>query len=463
VQKNELILSFLAIANKAIKEFAPTERNFFSYMKADPVEFFERAFRASEEEILDAIECVKTNNWDQSELIMASEDTKKTKTTIAERVKTLAIKLGALGSCPKCGYGFAGKKPDVNNPGKMVKLEPSDPKFDPTQPCPSCEMTQLSNKGKEDKQVGFGEKYYVHNSGNSWIARLLPGRQTDLGYVGPFYQKSDAQEMKEELEGYDKESAKWSQSSHSRFPRRWRTPKFEVVTENQMHDQEAQKAKRHIELAQNQGIDDPEVLKNWGDATPSITSPKEARDASQTVVDFAKQRYYEKQEPNKPNIAKTLKKIKIAQEAISDLKVKLTQTDDKPLLPLLQEALKAEFQQWDLYYAYKSMLKGLPRDPIADHFEEHAGDEAEHIDVLQRYIVGMGEVPTVERRPIPTLEEPTIEAIIAMQLKFELEAVDLYKKILGQLEDTSPLKLEIENILIKEQEHAHDLQLLLRK
>jgi len=50
-----------------------------------------------------------------------------------------------------------------------------------------------------------------------------------------------------------------------------------------------------------------------------------------------------------------------------------------------------------------------------------------------------------------------------MQLKFELEAVDLYKKILGQLEDTSPLKLEIENILIKEQEHAHDLQLLLRK
>ena len=449
MQKNELILSFLAIANKAIKEFAPTERNFFSYMKADPVEFFERAFRASEEEILDAIECVKTNNWDQSELIMASEDTKKTKkTTIAERVKTLAIKLGALGSCPKCGYGFAGKKPDISNPGKMIKMETSDPKFDPTQPCPNCEITQLSNEGKEDKQVGFGEKYYVHN------------RQTDLGYIGPFYQKSDAQEMKEELEGYDKEVAKWDGPKYTTNSRYY---EFKVITENQMHDQEARSAKGRIEFAQNQGIDDPETLKNWSITTPHITSPKEARDASQTVVDLAKQRYYEKQEPNKPNTAKALKKIKTAQEAISDLKVKLTQTDDKPLLPLLQEALKAEFQQWDLYYAYKPMLKGLPRDPIADHFEEHAGDEAEHIDVLQRYIVGMGEVPTVDRRSIPILEEPTIEAIIAMQLKFELEAVDLYKKILGQLEDTSPLKLEIENILMKEMEHSQDLQLLLRK
>lgn len=161
--------------------------------------------------------------------------------------------------------------------------------------------------------------------------------------------------------------------------------------------------------------------------------------------------------------AKALKKIKIAQEAISDMRVKLTESDDKPLLPLLQEALKAEFQQWDLYHAYKSVLKGLPRDPIAEHFEEHAGDEAEHISVLQRYIVGMGASPTVERRPIPALEDPTIEAIVAMQLKFELEAVNLYKDILVELDDTSPLKLEIENILIKEQEHAHDLQLLLRK
>jgi len=148
-----------------------------------------------------------------------------------------------------------------------------------------------------------------------------------------------------------------------------------------------------------------------------------------------------------------------------EIDLELVMKEDEDVVPLLQEALMAEFQQWDLYYAYKALLMGLSRDPIADHFADHAGDEADHIDLLQRYIVGMGHRPTVKRLPIPNLESLEIEQIIALQLKFEKEAVKTYQQILQVLDSrpSSALKIDIENLLAKEVEHAHDLQLLLRK
>jgi bacterioferritin len=153
-------------------------------------------------------------------------------------------------------------------------------------------------------------------------------------------------------------------------------------------------------------------------------------------------------------IKKTIQKI---------AKNQLTTNIGVEVLPLLQEALKAEFQQWDLYYAYKSQLKGISRDPIEEHFADHAEEEAEHIEILQRYIVGMGATPTTDRRPIPNLEYKDIRSIIDLQLKFEIEAVEMYKLILDKLDKNSePLRIEIENILAQETEHMQDLQLLLR-
>jgi bacterioferritin (cytochrome b1) len=132
------------------------------------------------------------------------------------------------------------------------------------------------------------------------------------------------------------------------------------------------------------------------------------------------------------------------------------------ILPLLQEALMAEFQQWDLYYAYKASLKGLARQSLAEEFKDHADAEASHIDIVQRYIVGYGAIPTTQRKEIPALEKGfTAEDLINVQLKFELEAVQLYSQIIKLLPEGSPLKVDLETILSDEQEHAHDLELLL--
>lgn len=143
--------------------------------------------------------------------------------------------------------------------------------------------------------------------------------------------------------------------------------------------------------------------------------------------------------------------------------VELLSTKDLGVLALLQEALMGEFRQWDLYYAYKESLLGLCSPAIAADFEENAGEEAEHISILQRYIVGMGERPTVKRHVIPELPKGSkIEDLVALQLRFEQEAVELYGNIINKLGEDSPLKIELENILAKEQEHTHELQTLLR-
>jgi rubrerythrin len=55
-----------------------------------------------------------------------------------------------------------------------------------------------------------------------------------------------------------------------------------------------------------------------------------------------------------------------------------------------------------------------------------------------------------------------VEDILKLQLRFEQEAVELYGKILAKLAEDSPLRIELENILAKEQEHTHELQALLR-
>lgn len=134
-----------------------------------------------------------------------------------------------------------------------------------------------------------------------------------------------------------------------------------------------------------------------------------------------------------------------------------------PTSALLQIALVGEYQQWDLYVAYASRLKGAEREPIADHFKEHAGDELGHIELLQRYLVSMGQNPTLQRKPLPEMsEDASIEEIVRLQLKFEMDAVGLYKKILNILPENEPLKLDIESIITKEQEHVHDLELMLK-
>ena len=144
--------------------------------------------------------------------------------------------------------------------------------------------------------------------------------------------------------------------------------------------------------------------------------------------------------------------------------VDVDEEPEESVSTLLQLALLGEYQQWDLYVSYASRLRGLSRGEIADEFKDHADEEEEHIELLQRYLVTMGVPPTLKRKAIPEMPpDATIKEIVQLQLTYENEAILLYKKILNIVPENEPLKIDVENIMIKEQEHSHDLQLLLRQ
>lgn len=131
------------------------------------------------------------------------------------------------------------------------------------------------------------------------------------------------------------------------------------------------------------------------------------------------------------------------------------------LVSLLQMALKGEYQQWDMYSHYKDVLRGSDRTAISEEFVLHAQEELAHIDTLQRYLVGFGVVPTIERDMIPLSSSYKKDDILRLQIEFEKKAVKTYQQILLVLKETSPLRIELENILAKEKEHVQDLELLL--
>ena len=158
-----------------------------------------------------------------------------------------------------------------------------------------------------------------------------------------------------------------------------------------------------------------------------------------------------------------LSKEEITKKVFKALNPEMHYNQDIVLINALQEALKGEFQQWDLYYTYMPQIKGPAREDVIEEFEEHAEEEAKHILTVERFLVEMGAQPTTDRKPIERVE-PTLMNILNLQLKFEQEAVDTYTRILPLLEGNpkySALRIEIENILINEKEHVQDIKLFM--
>jgi bacterioferritin (cytochrome b1) len=131
------------------------------------------------------------------------------------------------------------------------------------------------------------------------------------------------------------------------------------------------------------------------------------------------------------------------------------------VVEMLQTLLKSEFRQRDLYEAYDWVLSGSVSISVKEHLLEHLEDEMTHASTLQRFLTGLGVNPTLERHPIPEVEPCTYTKILEKDLELEKEAVENYTKAIAKLEgleEWTSLRVELENILIAEQEHVHDLE-----
>jgi bacterioferritin (cytochrome b1) len=133
------------------------------------------------------------------------------------------------------------------------------------------------------------------------------------------------------------------------------------------------------------------------------------------------------------------------------------------IVETLQDLLKEEYRQRDVYESYRYLLFGASGIGVKEHLEEHMAEEMGHVDLLQRYIVSLGKVPTTERMPIPVPQEYNLRSLMAMNLELERTAVEKYSIVISGLENLGnrnhvALINDLQTIVSQEQEHVHDLE-----
>lgn len=133
------------------------------------------------------------------------------------------------------------------------------------------------------------------------------------------------------------------------------------------------------------------------------------------------------------------------------------------ILDVLQELLKDEYLQRDLYENYRYLLFGADGIPIMEHLEDHLNEEMKHANTLQRYIVSLGGVPTTERHIIPHVEKGNLKELLHLNLKHEKAAVEKYSIAIKAIEEIgnvlhAALINDLEDITSDETNHAQDLE-----
>lgn len=129
------------------------------------------------------------------------------------------------------------------------------------------------------------------------------------------------------------------------------------------------------------------------------------------------------------------------------------------VINLLEDLLAREYLQRDVYETYSYWLFGLSSPAIQNHLKDHMKEEMKHIEVLQRYLMYYKGAPMTKRMKIPNIE-PDMVGILQYDLGLEVDAVERYTKAIQYLEsdpEYTSLRVDLEDILVQEQEHVHDL------
>ncbi len=140
----------------------------------------------------------------------------------------------------------------------------------------------------------------------------------------------------------------------------------------------------------------------------------------------------------------------------------------KELVQMFNRALEMEHAARIQYLAHAEMVTGIYAETVISRLKELAEDEKKHEDAFRTVIGGyLGGEPTMSLAP--TYTEQDTEAILKVNLNGEMDAVRYYKEIYRMVIDSKDelefefetLEHELRHIIIDEQEHIAELNLLL--
>ena len=130
------------------------------------------------------------------------------------------------------------------------------------------------------------------------------------------------------------------------------------------------------------------------------------------------------------------------------------------VLALLAELVKNEMETVYAYTTYGETLRDLSHESLHIHFNDHAGDEMQHVKFLLKRMAVLGGAATVPEIEPPHPSTDPID-IIQTMIRMEQEGIAGWHKLLAVVGD-NPMRIKAEEYMVAEQEHLDDLWQLLK-
>lgn len=135
--------------------------------------------------------------------------------------------------------------------------------------------------------------------------------------------------------------------------------------------------------------------------------------------------------------------------------------DKERVLTALNDALAQEYACYIRYVTHAAVITGPYAETVASRLKEIAEDEEAHAQKLRDRITGLGGTPTMRVEEKDLIMASSLKEIIAVNLKEEDKAIEMYRSILKAIGEEGELVYEtIEDILQEEQEHKEELERL---
>jgi len=138
-----------------------------------------------------------------------------------------------------------------------------------------------------------------------------------------------------------------------------------------------------------------------------------------------------------------------------------SQSKDRKLVALLNQALGWELRAQALYAHYAAYVKGLESLPLAKHFEEEATESFGHAAKVREVIAVLDDEAVTTRDRSAIVHTENTRVMLQEALKTEAAAVALYRKIVPLVKDHPVFFHTLSHILMDEMESVVEMETLL--
>jgi bacterioferritin len=130
------------------------------------------------------------------------------------------------------------------------------------------------------------------------------------------------------------------------------------------------------------------------------------------------------------------------------------------LIKALNQDCTEELQAIIQYMVDHMMGEGMANPAVIEIFKSHAMSEMKHYERLAERVIYLGGVPATSVGPFK--KGGTLKEMIENALNDEQKAIKQYREhiVLAEKHDDSATRLLLEQILLEEENHAHELESL---